>query len=202
MKVTVIPIVIGALSTVTKGLVQGLKDLAISRQAETILIAELLRSARVLRRVLETCGDMISFRFQGKTISYCWCKNLPNELHNSDKRFKNLDLCRELKNTPPKKLKIMKMTVILIVTVLDTISKRLVKGIEDLEIRGRVESIQTTGLLWSVRILGRFLEAWGDLLSFKIKWKTINKCWCEKALKGFDKNKSLGNDNFLYISNL
>ena len=36
MKVTVIPIVIGALSTVTEELVKGLKDLEISGQVDTI----------------------------------------------------------------------------------------------------------------------------------------------------------------------
>ena len=53
MKVTVLPIVIGAFSTVTKELVQGLEDLEIGR-VETIKIITLLRSARILRRVLET----------------------------------------------------------------------------------------------------------------------------------------------------
>ena len=36
MIVTVIPIVIGALGTVTKGLIQGVDDLEIRRQVETI----------------------------------------------------------------------------------------------------------------------------------------------------------------------
>ena len=36
MKVTVEPIVIGTLGTVTKGLVQGLEDLEITRRVETI----------------------------------------------------------------------------------------------------------------------------------------------------------------------
>ena len=36
MKVTIIPIVIGALSAVTKGLLKGLEELEIRRQAETI----------------------------------------------------------------------------------------------------------------------------------------------------------------------
>ena len=36
MKVTVIPMVIGALGTVSKGSVQGLKDLVIRVQVETI----------------------------------------------------------------------------------------------------------------------------------------------------------------------
>ena len=54
MKVTVIPIVIGVLGTVTKGLIKSLKDLEISGRVETIQTTALLRSARILRRVLET----------------------------------------------------------------------------------------------------------------------------------------------------
>ena len=50
----VIPIVIGALDTVTKGLVQGLVDLEIRGRVETIKTTALLRSARILRRVLLT----------------------------------------------------------------------------------------------------------------------------------------------------
>ena len=50
----VIPIVIGALGTVTKGLVQGLEDLEIREQVEIIQTIALLRSARVLRKVMET----------------------------------------------------------------------------------------------------------------------------------------------------
>ena len=49
------PIVIGALDTVTKGLLKGLKDLEIRGRVETIQTTTLLRSARILRRVLETC---------------------------------------------------------------------------------------------------------------------------------------------------
>ena len=52
MKVTVILILIGALSTVNEGLVT--EDLEISGQVETIQTTALLRSARILRRVLET----------------------------------------------------------------------------------------------------------------------------------------------------
>ena len=54
MKVTVIPIAIGALGTVIKGLIQGLEDLNIRGQMETIQTTALLRSARILRRFLET----------------------------------------------------------------------------------------------------------------------------------------------------
>ena len=51
---------------------------------------------------------------------------------------------------------------------LGTDTKGLVQGMEDLEIIGRVETIQTTALLRSDRILRRILETWGDLLSLKL----------------------------------
>ena len=54
MKVVVILIVIGLLSTVTKRLVQGLEGLEIRRQVWTIQTTALLKSARILRRVLAT----------------------------------------------------------------------------------------------------------------------------------------------------
>ena len=54
MKVTIVPIVIGALGTVTKGLLKGLEDLEVSGRVETIQTTALLRTARILRRVLET----------------------------------------------------------------------------------------------------------------------------------------------------
>ena len=47
--VTAIRIVIGALGTVTKGLVQGQEDLEIRGRVETIQTTALLRSARILR---------------------------------------------------------------------------------------------------------------------------------------------------------
>ncbi len=54
MKVTVIPIEIGAFGTVTKGLLKGLKDLEVGRRVETIQTTALLKTARILRRVMET----------------------------------------------------------------------------------------------------------------------------------------------------
>ena len=54
MKVAIVPIVIGALGTVTKGLLKDLEDLEVGGRVETIQMTELLRTARILRRVLET----------------------------------------------------------------------------------------------------------------------------------------------------
>ena len=56
MKMTIIPIVVSALSTVTKGLLKGLKDLEVRGGVETIQTTALLRMALILRRVLETSG--------------------------------------------------------------------------------------------------------------------------------------------------
>ena len=53
----------------------------------------------------------------------------------------------------------MKVTVIpIVVGELGTILKGSVKGLEDLEERGQVETIQTTALLRLTRILRRVLE--------------------------------------------
>ena len=60
MKVTIIPIVIGAFGTVTKGLLKGLEDLEVRGQVETMQTTALLKTARILRRVLETCCHSIS----------------------------------------------------------------------------------------------------------------------------------------------
>ena len=54
MKVTIIPIVIGAFGTVTKGLLKGLEYLEVGGSVETIQPTVLLRPPRILRRVLET----------------------------------------------------------------------------------------------------------------------------------------------------
>ena len=44
----------GAFGTVTKGLQKGLEDLEVGGRVETIQTTALLRTARILRRVLET----------------------------------------------------------------------------------------------------------------------------------------------------
>ena len=69
MKVTIVSIVIGALGTITKGLLKGLKDLEVGGRVETTQTIALLRTARILRRVLETWGDLLSLGLQWKAIS-------------------------------------------------------------------------------------------------------------------------------------
>ena len=57
MKVTIIPIVIGAFGIVTKGSLKGLEDLEVGGSVETIQTTALLTMARVPRRALETWGE-------------------------------------------------------------------------------------------------------------------------------------------------
>ena len=68
MKVTIIPIVIGAFVTVTKGLLKGLADLKVGGQLETIQTTTLLRTSRIPKRVLETWRDLLSLKLQWTTI--------------------------------------------------------------------------------------------------------------------------------------
>ena len=66
VKVAVIPVVVGALGTIPKGLVKGQEDLEIRVQEETIQITSLIRSVRIPRKVLETWGELLLLRLQWK----------------------------------------------------------------------------------------------------------------------------------------
>ena len=77
IKVTVIPNATDALGTITKGLIKGFEALEIRERVKTIQTTALLRSARILRRVLETWGDLQSLKLQRKTINSHWCKKKP-----------------------------------------------------------------------------------------------------------------------------
>ena len=71
------------------------------------------------------------------------------KLKETEKKDKYPDLARELK-----KLWNMKVTFIPIVIIgLGTVTERIIKGLEDLEIIGQMETIQITALLRSARIL-------------------------------------------------
>ena len=54
MKVTIIPIVIDTFGTVTKRLLKVMGDLEVGGRLETIQTTALLKTARILRSVLET----------------------------------------------------------------------------------------------------------------------------------------------------
>ena len=52
----------------------GKEDLEIEERIDTIQITALSRSARILRRVLETRGDLLSLKLQWKTPGNAWKK--------------------------------------------------------------------------------------------------------------------------------
>ena len=85
------------------------------------------------------------------------------KLKECEKRDKYLDLVRELK-----KLWNMKVTIITIaIGAFGTVTKGLFKGLEDLEVGDRVETIQTT-LLRTAGILNRVLETCCHSISSEI----------------------------------
>ena len=67
---------------------------------------------------------------------------------------------------------------------LDTNTKGLIQGLDDLKRRGRVETIQIMTLLRSARILRRVLETWNTLTAAQtpmrnyrlmLVWKTLKR---------------------------
>ena len=94
------------------------------------------------------------------------------KLKKCEKKDKYLNLARELKKN---KLWNMQVTIIpIVIGAFGTVTRGLLKGLDDLEVGGRVETIQTTTLLRTVRILRIVLETWGDLLSLRLLWKIIS----------------------------
>ena len=98
-------------------------------------------------------GDLrrLAVKLQWKTISISWCEKLTRSKNNNESDGNTYCSWRDRYN-----------------------HQKIGKGTEELEIRARVETIQTTALLRSSRILRRVLETLGDLLSLKLQWKTIS----------------------------
>ena len=146
------------LGRVTKVLVQGLHDLEIRGWEETIQTTALLRSARLLWRVQDTCEVLLTLKHQWKTIGYASLKNS----------------------------QINQMIIIIISDTNCNwstwkIPKGFVKRLDDLEIRGQVVTTQTAAILRLARINRRVLEIWGDLMSLKLLWNTISNRWFENS---------------------
>ena len=66
---TVVPVVVGAPGMVPKGLERRSEQLETGGRIESIQITALLRLARILRRVPETCGDLLLLGLRRKSIS-------------------------------------------------------------------------------------------------------------------------------------
>ena len=91
------------------------------------------------------------------------------KLKEIQKRDKHLDLARELEKI---KLWSIKVTVIpIVISAFCIVIKELVQGRKDLEIRGLVETIQTTAILRLARILRRVLETLENLVPLRLQRK-------------------------------
>ena len=101
------------------------------------------------------------------------------KIKESEKRDKYWDLVRDMR-----KLWNMRVTVIPIeIGALEMVPKGLERGLEELEIEGRIETMQSTALLKSAWILRRVLETWGDLLSISLLGNVTSQCFCEELTK-------------------
>ena len=99
------------------------------------------------------------------------------KLKECEKKEMYLDLATELK-----KIWNMQVTIIpIVIGVFGTVTKGLLKELEDLEVGFRVDTIWTT-LLRPARILRKFLDTWGDFLSLKLQCETISVSWWEKTI--------------------
>ena len=89
-----------------------------------------------------------------KIVNFAFQADRRIKLKESEKKDKYLDLTRELK-----KLWNMKVTIIpIVIGAFGPVSRVLLKELEDLEVGERVETIQTTALLRTGKILRRVLE--------------------------------------------
>ena len=76
------------------------------------------------------------------------------KLKECEKKDKYLDLARELKKLWKTKVSILPI----VIGIYGTVTEGLIKGLEDLEVSRRVETIQTTALLKTARIPRIVLE--------------------------------------------
>ena len=131
-------------------------------------------------------GQKIINRKKGicKIVDFAVPADYRIKLKECEKKDKYLNLSRELKN-------IWNMQVTNVFGAFGTVTKGLLKGLEDLEVGGGVVTIQTTTLLRTTRILRRVLETWGDC---------CHPDSCEKPSANADvKKPALVNNNHSFI---
>ena len=105
------------------------------------------------------------------------------KLEECEKKNKYVDLARELK----KKLWNMQVTIVpIVIGAFGRVTKGLLKGLEDLEDGGRVETIQTTTLLRTARILRKL-------------WRLEETCCHSNSSEILSANASVKHSNEIII---
>ena len=116
--------------------------------------------------------DLVNINQKKRTyriVDFAVLADLRERSKESENKKNTWTLLKEMK-----KFLNMKVTFIsIVIRALGTVTKGLIKGLEDLEIRGQEETIQTTTWLGSAWILRRVLETWWDLLLLKVPWEII-----------------------------
>ena len=110
----------------------------------------------------------VNYQEKKELVKCIFLTELKEKIIESEMSDRYLDLARDQN-------KVWDMRVIVIPIVagaLGTVSKNLEKSVEELKIRGRIGTIQTTALLGTARIVRRVLETIGNLAPLRLEWKT------------------------------
>ena len=110
----------------------------------------------VLRHICVRRADYKQQKRIGKIVDFAVPAEHTIKLKECEKKAKYRDLARELK-----KLWNMKVSIVpIVIGAFGAVTGGLLKGLEDLEVSGRVETIQTTALLKTASILRRCVLMW------------------------------------------
>ena len=111
-------------------------------------------------------------------ISSEFCRS-NRQLSKNIRKRKDKQIIRPCKRA--KKIPAEHEVIPIVICAFGKILKDLESWLEELEISGRIVSIQTIAFFFtSARILTKGLENWGDLLSLRLQWKTTSCHWREK----------------------
>ena len=180
MKVTFIPIVIGALSTVTKGLIKRIRGLRNNRTSEDhqkyiIEIGQNTeKSPRDLRRLVVTQNSrkdhqltLMRKTLKEKIIDSAVLLYYRVKIKENERWDKHLHLARGLKRRTD-----LKVMICYRYTRNDP--QKLSKWAGWVRKRRTSIDYPNLALLKSVRIMRSILETWGDSLSLRLQGKTIS----------------------------
>ena len=88
-----------------------------------------------------------------------------------------------LRRKKPWNMRVIAISIIF--GALGLVAHELEKGRKRWGIRERIETIYTSALLRSFKILSTVPETLVDFLSLRLLGKTIIKCWCEKLVRSY-----------------